>query len=174
MNDDLTPAGDDTGDVRDELPDDLNMVEFAGIYDFPDNSRRRRPAVLYVALAAICLLIWVVRGDGVLVNRGLLYAAVALVAIAIFSYTSGWHMNIDEHQALDAAQHAVGFPIGHASAQQVWRGVRSRPAWRILIYSVGNPPLQRGLVMVDAIDGTVYEHMVEANPEEAWPEDATN
>ena len=36
-------------------------------------------------------------------------------------------MHVDEKQALVAAQRAVGFPVGHASAQQVWHGLRSRP-----------------------------------------------
>ena len=50
-------------------------------------------------------------------------------------------------------------------AQQVWRGIRSRPTWRVLCYSTEDPPYQRGLVLVDAIDGSVVEQMVEDNPE---------
>ena len=68
-------------------------------------------------------------------------------------------------EALVAAQGAVGFPIGHASAQQVWRGLRSRPTWRVLCYSAEDPPMQRGLVLVDAIDGDVVQHLVEPNPD---------
>jgi hypothetical protein len=79
-------------------------------------------------------------------------------------------MKVDEKQALVAAQGAVGFPVGHASAQQVWRGVRSRPTWRVLVYSAENPPRQRGLVLVDAVDGAVVEHMAESNPEQDWTE----
>jgi hypothetical protein len=60
--------------------------------------------------------------------------------------------------------------VGHASAQQVWRGVRSRPTWRVLVYSAENPPRQRGLVLVDAVDGRVVEHLAEANPEDDWSE----
>ena len=161
----------DHGDVRDELPHDLNVAEHVGPYEFPDNSRRRKPAIMYVALAAICLIVWVVRGDGgVLVNRGFLYAAVLLAAFGAFSYTSGWRMRVDEKQALVAAQAALGFPVGHASAQQVWRGVRSRPTWRVLAYSAESPPRQRGLVLVDAVDGRVLEHLAQENPEEDWSE----
>jgi hypothetical protein len=47
----------------------------------------------------------------------------------------------------------------------VWRGLRSRPTWRVLCYSAEDPPLLRGRVQVDAIDGTVIEHLVEGNPE---------
>jgi hypothetical protein len=73
-------------------------------------------------------------------------------------------MRVDEKEALAAAGEAVGFAIGHASAQQVWRGLRSRPAWRVLCYSAEDPPLQRGLVLVDAVDGRVLEHLVQDAP----------
>jgi hypothetical protein len=102
------------------------------------------------------------------VNEGYLWAALLLGAVAVFSFTSGWKMTVDEQQALVAAQGAVGFPVGHASAQQVWRGVRSRPIWRVLVYSAESPPRQRGLVLVDAVDGRVLEQFVEANPETDW------
>ena len=55
----------------------------------------------------------------------------------------------DIQQALVAAQNAAAFPVGHASAQQVWRGLRSRPTWRVLAYSAENPPRQRALVLVE-------------------------
>ena len=68
---------------------------------------------------------------------------------------------------------AVGFPVGHASAQLAWRGLRSRPTWRILCYSTEEPPRQRGFVLVDAIDGTVVEKIAEDNPETDSDEPAT-
>ena len=51
----------DTEDLRDSLPDDLNASEYVGPYQFPDNSRRRRPAYLYFGIAAVCLLLWLWR-----------------------------------------------------------------------------------------------------------------
>jgi hypothetical protein len=160
----------DTSDLRDELPEDLNAAEFVGLYQFPDNSRRRRPAYIYGGLAVVLLAIFASHRSGqhVLVNEGYLWAAVLLGAVAVFSFTSGWKMTVDEQQALVAAQGAVGFPVGHASAQQVWRGVRSRPIWRVLVYSAESPPRQRGLVLVDAVDGRVLEQFIEANPETDW------
>jgi hypothetical protein len=159
-------------ELRDELPDDLNPSAFVGPYQFPDNSRRRRPAAIYLIVAVVLLVVWLVRGDGpaVLVNDGYLWGAIVLGAVGVFSFTSGWRMQVDEKQALVAAQGAVGFAVGHASAQQVWRGVRSRPTWRVLVYSAENPPRQRGLVLVDAVDGRVLEHLTEANPEDDWKE----
>jgi len=160
----------DTENLRDSLPDDLNASEYVGPYQFPDNSRRRRPAYLYFGVAAVCLLLWLLRRDEdpVLINSGMMWAAILLTAVGVLSYTSGWRMHVDEKQALIAAQGAVGFPVGHASAQQVWRGLRSRPTWRVLVYSAESPPRQRSLVLVDAIDGKVVEHLTEDNPEDDW------
>jgi hypothetical protein len=154
-----------TDDLRDELPDDLNPSGFVGPYQFPDNSRRRWPGVIYLVIAALCVVLYAAAPDLAIVNEGFLVAAVVLAVVGIFSITSGWRMHVDEKEALVAAQQALGFPVGHASAQQVWRGVRSRPTWRVLCYSAEDPPRQRGLVLVDAVDGRVVEHLSEDNPE---------
>jgi len=164
--------GDDVrgDDVRDELPDDLNAAGHVGPYRFPDNSRRRIPGVMYLALAALCLLVWLVRRDHepIFVNRGFVLAAVLLTVAGVLSITSGWRMRVDEKDALVVATQAVGFPVGHASAQQVWRGLRSRPTWRVLCYSAEDPPRRRGFVLVDAVDARLLEHLVEDNPEQDW------
>jgi hypothetical protein len=163
------PAG--TGDVRDALPEDLDVSGFVGPYQFPDNSRRRYPGIIYLVIAALCLITWLVKGgdDAVLVNNGFLVAAVLLGIAGLISLTSGWRMHVDEKDALVAASKTVGFPVGHASAQLAWRGMRSRPTWRILCYSAEEPPQRRGFVLVDAVDGRVVEHVVEDNPE-SWSE----
>src|SRR4051812_29240236 len=161
---------DEPDDVRDALPEDLDVSGFVGPYRFPDNSRRRYPGVLYLVLAGVCLALWLSAGsDAVLVNSGFVVAAVLLAVAGIVSITSGWRMRIDEKDALVAASRAVGFPIGHASAQLAWRGVRSRPTWRILCYSAEEPPKRRGFVLVDAVDGRTVEQVVEDNPED-WAE----
>ncbi len=153
-----------TDEIRDELPQDLDPSGFVGPYQFPDNSRRRWPGVLYLVLAAIALLVYATV-DEPWVNRGLFAGAVVLIVVGVVSISSGWRMAVDEKQALVAAQQAVGFAVGHASAQQVWHGVRSRPTWRVLCYSAEEPPVQRGLVLVDAVDGHVVQRLVEDNPE---------
>jgi len=157
-------------DVRDELPDDLDAVGYVGVYEFPDNSRRRVPGVIYLVTGAALVLLWLIYGDGVYVNAGLLFGGVLLLAWGVFCITSGWRMRIDEKEALAAAGEVVGFAIGHASAQQVWRGLRSRPTWRVLCYSGEDPPLLRGLVLVDAVDGRVLEHLVQDSPPTDWDE----
>jgi hypothetical protein len=159
-----------TDELRDELPDDLNAAGFVGPYQFPDNSRRRWPGAIYLVVAALCVIVSVVAADSPIVNGGWLLGAAVLGVVGVISVTSGWTMGTDEKDALVAAQRAVGFPIGHASAQQVWRGVRSRPTWRVLCYSAEDPPEQRGLVLVDAVDGEVVQFFVEDNPESAVPD----
>ena len=160
-----------TEEIRDQLPDDLNAVDHSGAYDFPDNSRRRIPGVIYSALALLCVVVWFVADnqDSALINKGILFAAVLLAVMSIISITSGWRMTINESEALVEATKSVGFAVGHASAQQVWRGSRSRPTWRILCYSVEEPPLRRGLVLVDAVNGRVIECLIEDNPEVQEP-----
>lgn len=154
----------------DQLPADLDATTYRGVYTFPDNSRRRIPGTIYLVTAALCLAAWVTRADGgVLVNDGLLFAAVLLGAIGAFHLAAGWHLQVRETDALVSASKKIGFPVGHASAQLGWRGLRSRPTWRILLYSAEDPPEQRGLVLVDGIDGSVVAHFVETNPED-WSE----
>lgn len=154
-------------DYRDELPADLDVTGYVGPYQFPDNNRRRIPGALYLAVAAGCVALWATRGDhGVLVNDGFLWAGVLLAAVGAYNLTAGWSLKVRETDALARAARTVGFPVGHASAQLGWRGLRSRPTWRILLYSAEDPPARRGLVLVDGIDGEVVGHFVEDNPED--------
>lgn len=154
-------------ELRDELPDDLHAAGYVGPYTFPDNSRRRIPGVIYLVAAGVLVAVTYLADDAVVVNSGWRWAAVLLAAAGVVCLSSGWKMNVDERQALVTAQQAVGFPVGHASAQQVWHGLRSRPTWRVLCYSVEEPPRQRGLVLVDAVDGRLIESLVEENPEQS-------
>lgn len=166
------PAKDQPDDeIRDELPADLDITGLAGPYVFPNNNRRRIPGFLYLTLAVAAGLLWLVtRGsDPVLVNGGFLGAALGLAAIGVYHLVAGWNLDVDERDALVSASRTVGFAVGHASAQLGWRGLLSRPTWRILLYSAEDPPVQRGLVLVDGVDGRVLEHFVEENPED-WSE----
>lgn len=153
-------------DVVDTLPEDLDAAGYVGPYLFPNNNRRRVPGYLYLASAAACLTLWLLVDDSPYVNRGYVLAAVLLAVMGVYQLVSGWDLDVDEQDALVAAGRAVGFPVGHASAQMGWRGLRSRPTWRILVYSDENPPAKRGLVLVDGVDGHVVEHFVEDNPED--------
>jgi len=157
-----------SNEIRDQLPSDLDVSAFVGPYQFPDNSRRRIPGYLYLGIAALSLLLWLISDQSSgLVNDGFLVFAISLAAFAVFVLTSSWKMTINERDALVHASRAVEFAVGHASAQQVWRGVRSRPTWRVFCYSAQEPPTHRGLVLVDAVNGEIVECLVEINPDNA-------
>ena len=159
-------AGSDD-EVRDELPEDLNASAYVVPYVLPNNNRRRVPGYLYIGIGAAMVLARLVAGaDAVLVNGGYLWGGLALIAIGLYHLVAGWNLDVDERDALVAATIQVGFPVGHASAQLGWRGLASRPTWRILLYSAENPPEKRGLVMVDGVDGSIVDWFSEANPED--------
>jgi hypothetical protein len=145
----------------DELPEDLDVTAYVGPYTFPDIKRRRIPGALYALLAAIVLWVALVTD-----NDGLLFGAVLLFVIAAYHFVAGWSLKIDQTEALARASQTVGFPVGHASAQLAWRGLLSRPTWRILVYSADEPPSMRGLVELDAVDGEVLGEYTERNPED--------
>jgi hypothetical protein len=154
-------------EIRDELPEDLDAAGYVGPYTFPDNARRRIPGYLYLAVAALCIGLWVMGGDdAVLINDGFLWCAIGLTVFGLYCIVAGTRLRTDETDALVAATKAVGFPVGHASAQLGWRGLRSKPTWRILLFSAEEPPAKRGFVLVDAADGTVLDQIVEDNPED--------
>ena len=168
----MSDAEIDVSSHTDALPADLNAVDNRLPFKYPDNSRRRIPGVLYTVLGlAVVLIVAVADSEAVLVNSGLMSGAVLLLVVGLVSISSGWKMTIDEQGALALAGPALRFTIGHASAQQVWRGLRSRPAWRVLAYSDEDPPRLRGLVLVDAVDGSVVQSLVE-NCQDEWAEPA--
>jgi hypothetical protein len=154
-----TPNDEDpTGD---QLPEDLDVTAYVGPYVFPDIKRRRIAGTIYFVLAALTLWAGIASSNG-----GLVFGAILLAAIAAYHFIAGWSLNIDQTEALAVASRTVGFPVGHASAQLAWRGLRSRPAWRILVYSADEPPSVRGLVELDAVDGHVLGEYTESNPED--------
>jgi hypothetical protein len=164
VTDDPVPPEDADGHDepgRDELPEELDVTAYVGPYVFPDIKRRRIAGAIYAVLAALAL--WAALASD---NRGLLFGAVLLAVIAAYHFIAGWPLRIDQTEALAVASRTVGFPVGHASAQLAWRGLRSRPAWRILVYSADDPPSVRGLVELDAVDGRVLGEYTEHNPED--------
>jgi len=157
-----TPAD----DYADELPSELDISGYVGPYSFPNNNRRRIAAAIFALAGVLGIALYSTFGDAVLVNRGMLVGGIGLVLLAAYQVVSGTTLRVDETDALAAAGRTVGFPVGHASAQLSWRGLRSRPTWRILLYSADEPPTKRGLVLVDGRSGAVGDHFVEDNPED--------
>jgi hypothetical protein len=146
--------------TADQLPEELD-VTVARPYQVPDIARRRLGAVTVLVVAGLSAAGFAASG-----NSGLLVAAVVLGVVAAYQWACAWPRRVDETAALAAAAGAVGFPVGHASAQLAWRGLRSRPTWRVLLYSADEPPSKRGLVELDAVDGRVLGHYSEDNPED--------
>jgi hypothetical protein len=154
-------------EVRDSLPADLDTSAIETPYLFPNNSRRRIPGALYILIGLGCIALRVTSGDeAVLVNGGFTVAGIALIIVGLYHLQGGWDLAFDEEHALQAATRQAGFPVGHASAQLGWRGLRSRPTWRILLYSNEASPEHRGLVLVDGVDGEIIDHYIEHNPED--------
>lgn len=161
------------GEIRDELPEDLDASAFQVEYEFPNNSRRRVPATMYIVLGAAAVgayLGW--RDSSPLVNRGLMIAGVGLILFGAYGMAAGRRLQIDETEALGSATRTIGFAVGHASAQLAWRGMWSWPVWRLLLYSAENPPTQRAMVIVDGVSGEVVQWFSEDNPE-TWAESLT-
>jgi hypothetical protein len=161
---DDTASEPETPRYGDALPDDLDVEAYVGPYLFPDIRRRRIAGTLYVIVAAASGA-----GFAASSNGGLLAATIILALVAIYHFVTAWPLRVDQTESLAIASRTVGFPVGHASAQLAWRGLLSRPAWRILLYSADEPPSVRGLVELDAVDGHVIGEYTEANPED-WSE----
>jgi hypothetical protein len=145
----------------DQLPEELDLTRWVGPTVFPDVAKRRVAGTIYFVLAVGCIAQWIQSR-----TWGLLVVAVILTAIGAYQFLAGWHVRVNETDALTIASRTVGFPVGHASAQLAWFGLRSRPSWRVLLYSADEPPSLRGLVECDAVDGSVMGEYTEHNPED--------
>ena len=140
------------------VPDDLQS-DVLDPYAVPDVARRRRAGRVYVVAAAItALFIWA----GLPTGMWLLVAF--FLAVAAYHQVAGWPLRVRENQALEVANRATEFPVGHASAAVGFVGWRARPVWNVLVFSADDPPTQRGLVRVDGIDGHVVDTYTEPVP----------
>ena len=161
MSDDDAPGAAEASGA-DDLPEDLDVTQYQGPYLFPDTNRRRIAGTIYLVLAVLCGIAAAL-SDG---NDGLVAGAILLALIGGYHFLASWHLNVDQTEALTVASRTVGFPVGHASGQLGFRGLRSRPSWRILLYSADEPPSMRGLVELDGVNGTVQGEYTELNPED--------
>lgn len=137
------------------VPGDLDATQRQP-YTIPSTRRRRTAAVVYMIGAAI--------GAGsVLVGlpAGMFVIVAAMVVVAIWHLASAWRIEILDPEALETANRATEFAVGHASGAVGFDGWRARPIWNVLVFSADDPPSQRGLVRVDAVDGHVVEMYTE-------------
>lgn len=118
-----------------------------GEYRFPEPSRRRLSGWVYLVAGVVA--VFAIDG-GWIVGLG-------FAALAAWQFASSWPLVVDEHEALTTAAAVVAFPVGHSSASIRFQGWRSRPRWSVMLYSATEPPDQRGLVVVDAVNGEIVE-----------------
>jgi hypothetical protein len=139
-----------------ELADQVSIEEeldsnVEGEYHFPSPQRRRIAGWVYLGAAIVSAFAFV----------GGWYVAIGFLGLAAWQFLSAWPLAIDDREAMTTAASAVGFPIGHSSASVRFFGWRSRPRWSVLMYSATEPPDRRGLVVVDAVTGTIVEEPYE-------------
>lgn len=118
-----------------------------GEYGFPSPLRRRIAGLIYlIAGVAVSFAFdggWIV--------------GIGFTSLALWQFLSSWPLVVDESEAMTTAGGAVDFPIGHSSASVRFHGWRSRPRWSVMLYSAAEPPDQRALVVVDAVNGAIVE-----------------
>lgn len=143
------------------VPDDLDSDVDGVKYEVPDTRRRRIAGVVYL-VAAVIVAGLILAG---LSPSAMWWTAVAvLVVVGLYHFVAGWGLLVRQGEALEAANRAVEFPVGHASASLGFSGWRARPVWNVLVFSADDPPSQRGLVRVDGINASVVDSYVEAIP----------
>ena len=158
-------------DPVDTLPEDIDATAARLEYTIPNNSRRRLSGAVYVFCGIVFGAVWLVvrSGGSPLVNAGFLACAIALLALGAHHIWTGIDLLVDDKEALVRASDAVGFSVGHASAQLGWRGWLSKPTWKVLLYSNEPQPAKRALVRLDGVSGAAVDMLEEDNPED-WAE----
>jgi hypothetical protein len=150
----------------DSLPDDLDPNYGADEYQIPNNDRRKLAGYLYLLTGIVSVSLFLICRNSPLVNEGFLVAGIGIWVFGIYNFLAATKCKIDERQALQIAEEKIGFRIGPCSAQLMWRGLRSRPVWRILAYSSEPIPKQRAVLLIDANTKGIHESVVEENPED--------
>ncbi len=129
------------------VPEDLDSGVL-GPYRFPSPVRRRAMATVYVAGA-------ILSGLGALAGLGsrMWWVAAGFVVVSWWHNQAAWPLAVEQEEALYRAAGMAPFAIGHASAAIAFEGLRSRPAWNVILYSAEEPPARRALVRLDAVTG---------------------
>ena len=101
----------------------------------PDTNRRRRSGAVYLVGAVVI---------GALIALGQLpepmwWTAVAVIGVVgVYHLVAGWTLAVRDREALEAANRAVPFAVGHASASRGfsgWGAPPGRDRGRLLAYS---------------------------------------
>ncbi|MDJ0954034.1 MAG: hypothetical protein QNJ81_10175 [Acidimicrobiia bacterium] len=140
------------------MPDDLD-ANVLGPYEVPDPARRRRAGFVYLGAAALTAI-----GMALGLPAGMWVIVAVFLAIGVYHFLAGAHLAVGDTDALNIANAAMDFPVGHASAVLGFDGLLARPTWNVLVFSADEPPTQRGLVRVDGRSGDVVETYTEPVP----------
>ena len=138
-----------------QVPEELDATQ-RWPYSIPSTRRRRKAAMVY-GVGATGVIAVIAAGGPTL----LLVLVGILAALVVWHLMSAWPIEVLDPAALEVANREVPFAVGHASAAVGFDGWRARPIWNVLVFSADEPPSQRGLVRVDAVDGHVVETYVE-------------
>lgn len=130
------------------VPDDLDATQRQP-YSIPTTRRRNAAAIVY-AVAAAGAAVGAIVGE-----PGLWFVAGLLGVLAVWHRLAAWRIGVLDPEALEIANREVPLAVGHASAAVGFDGWRARPIWNVLVFSADDPPSQRGLIRVDAVDGRV-------------------
>ena len=131
------------------VPEDLDS-NVVGMFRFPSSRRRRSAGWVYVAAAAVAVAFGLT-----ILPRGMMWVAVAMLLVAGYHFLAAFPTKVNEEVALVNAGRQVPFAVGHASAALRFEGVRAYPVWNVLVYDAHDPPTQRALAFIDAVDGSV-------------------
>lgn len=138
------------------VPDDLD-ADAPVEYFVPDTAQRRQAAYVYILAAAV--------GAGAALSglgTGFWALTAGALVIAVYHLVSGTTLEVRERRALEVANQATTFAVGHASATVGFEGWLARPVWNVLLFSADDPPTERALVRVDGSNGEVIDTYIEA------------
>ena len=152
--------------TSDSLPDDLLSSYGADEYQIPNNDKRKLAGYLYLLTGFISIVLFALFNESALINKGFLISGIGICLFGAYNLSAATKCKIDESDVLQIAEKELGFKVGPCSAQLMWRGLRSRPVWRMLGYSSEPIPKQRAVLLIDANTAEVLEVVVEENPED--------
>ena len=90
----LSDAQVSDADVVDVLPEDLD-ASAAVLVEFPNNNRRRIPAVIYIAMGVGALAVSIAKEGSPEVNAGLAAAGVLLALFGVYGLFAGRTLLVD-------------------------------------------------------------------------------
>lgn len=137
------------------VPEDLDATQREP-YTIPSTRRRAFSGWVHIAGAGVAVAM-----VGAGLPAGLLVFAVGLALLGTWHLAAASRIEILDPEALEIANRATEFAVGHASAVVGFDGWLARPVWNVLVFSADDPPSRRGLVRIDARGGDVIETYTE-------------